>query len=286
MKEIFRRFFDKSGGDRNVHYRLYLAVTFITIALLIVFANVMISMRPKQIRLQPSAESDTSVEVSGYDVSSDNTSKAVKSDTASSSKPERPKKTTTAATKASKVTEAEAVYSFPADINTADLGCLCAAEGIGEELARRILAYRDSVGVIFNMEQLREVDGIGEKKLESLKSQFFVSAEYYRDMPSSDTQTQAVTEQIPDEEFTEPEEPAENDQQKQEPEPEAQMKKVNINKASAEEIAECLLIDIEQARKIVELRELISYFSAPEELLMNDTMSKQMIVERLDYIEV
>ena len=179
----------------------------------------------------------------------------------------------------------EIVYSFPADINTADLGCFCAADGIGKELAQRIIAYRDSVGIIYNMDMLSEVEGIGEKKLSSLKEQFYVSSEDFREMPAAQTEAQTViTEVIPDEEENEPYE--EETSETEEPEPEPQMRRVNINTASAEEIAECLLIDIEQANRIVELRELISYFSAPEELILNDTMSKKEIVERLDYIEI
>ena len=133
------------------------------------------------------------------------------------------------------------------------------------------------------MDMLSEVEGIGEKKLSSLKEQFYVSSEDYREMPAAQTEAQTViTEVIPDEEETEPYE--EETSETEEPEP--QMRRVNINTASAEEIAECLLIDIEQANRIVELRELISYFSAPEELILNDTMSKKEIVERLDYIEI
>ena len=282
MKRLLQRLFDRFSG-RYEHYKLYMAVIIITVTLLIVFGNVIVAMQPKKMKVQFKSDSEDSIEVTEYHSSAE-TKKTSKTSKSSSSQAHDTKKTTT--TKAAKVTEAEIVYSFPADINTADLGCLCAADGIGEELARRILAYRDSVGVIINMDMLREVEGIGEKKLSTLKSQFYVSSEYYREMPTAQTQIQTViTEVIPEEE-NEPYEEESSETEEPKPEPEPEMQKVNINTASAEEIAECLLIDIEQAQKIVQLREKIHYFSAPEELLLNDTMSKAMIVERLDYIEV
>ena len=282
MKRLLQRLFDRFSG-RYEHYKLYMAVIIITVTLLIVFGNVIVAMQPKKMKVQFKSDSEDSIEVTEYHSSAE-TKKTSKTSKSSSSQAHDTKKTTT--TKAAKVTEAEIVYSFPADINTADLGCLCAADGIGEELARRILAYRDSVGVIINMDMLREVEGIGEKKLSTLKSQFYVSSEYYREMPTAQTQIQTViTEVIPEEE-NEPYEEESSETEEPKPEPEPEMQKVNINTASAEEIAECLLIDIEQAQKIVHLREKIHYFSAPEELLLNDTMSKAMIVERLDYIEI
>lgn len=281
MRRLLQRLFDRFRG-RDDHYKLYMAIVLITIALLIVIGNVITTISPKRLEIEFKADSGDSFQVTEYHSSAEikKTSRTTKS---SPSKPAVTKKTT--ASKAPKETEAEIVYSFPADINTADLGCFCAADGIGKELAQRIIAYRDSVGIIYNMDMLSEVEGIGEKKLSSLKEQFYVSSEDYREMPAAQTEAQTViTEVIPDEEKTEPYE--EETSETEEPEPEPQMRRVNINTASAEEIAECLLIDIEQANRIVELRELISYFSAPEELILNDTMSKKEIVERLDYIEI
>ena len=258
MRRLLQRLFDRFR-DRDDHYKLYMAIVLITIALLIVIGNVITTISPKRLEIEFKADSGDSFQVTEYHSSAEikKTSRTTKS---SPSKPAVTKKTT--ASKAPKVTEAEIVYSFPADINTADLGW-----------------------IIYNMDMLSEVEGIGEKKLSSLKEQFYVSSEDYREMPAAQTEAQTViTEVIPDEEENEPYE--EETSETEEPEPEPQMRRVNINTASAEEIAECLLIDIEQANRIVELRELISYFSAPEELILNDTMSKKEIVERLDYIEI
>ena len=42
---------------------------------------------------------------------------------------------------------------------------------------------------------------------------------------------------------------------------------MNINKADAQEISDKLLIDMDKANAVIELRELISYYESPNELL-------------------
>ena len=69
--------------------------------------------------------------------------------------------------------------------------------------------------------------------------------------------------------------------------PEAQqMKTVCINEASAEELAEALLIKPELAEAIVELRTSIGAFVNDLELLYVEGFSKEMLVERRPYIEL
>ena len=54
------------------------------------------------------------------------------------------------------------------NINTADKAELMSLPGIGETLAERIIAYREETGPFITPEELGEVSGIGEKKLEEL----------------------------------------------------------------------------------------------------------------------
>ena len=63
--------------------------------------------------------------------------------------------------------ESEAV-TFPIDINAADEGQLTALPGIGEVLAKRIVAYREENGGFSAPQELMNVEGIGEKRMEEI----------------------------------------------------------------------------------------------------------------------
>ncbi|MGD2279311.1 MAG: helix-hairpin-helix domain-containing protein [Candidatus Omnitrophota bacterium] len=55
------------------------------------------------------------------------------------------------------------------DLNTATAGQLRAIPGVGEVLSSRIIEYRDSRGGFESEADLLNVEGIGKKKLESIK---------------------------------------------------------------------------------------------------------------------
>ena len=54
------------------------------------------------------------------------------------------------------------------DINTADMQTLSTLPGIGEVLAQRIVDYRQTHGRFTAVEQLTNVEGIGEGKMEAI----------------------------------------------------------------------------------------------------------------------
>ena len=74
----------------------------------------------------------------------------------------------TAAATAASETVPEETVSFPVNINTADAETLAALPGIGRVLAERIVAYRRQNGSFRAIEEITNVEGIGEKKAEAI----------------------------------------------------------------------------------------------------------------------
>lgn len=60
--------------------------------------------------------------------------------------------------------------TLPVDINSADLSRLMTLDGIGLELAQRIIDYREEHGGFADEEELMQVEGIGEGKFAALKN--------------------------------------------------------------------------------------------------------------------
>ena len=54
------------------------------------------------------------------------------------------------------------------NLNTATQDSLCTLPGIGETLARRIIAYRNANGPFLSVEELLNIEGIGAGKLEAI----------------------------------------------------------------------------------------------------------------------
>ena len=66
--------------------------------------------------------------------------------------------------------EAQPVEVHRVNINTADSAELILLPGIGEKLARRIIAYREENGSLAAPEELLQVSGIGEATLENFRA--------------------------------------------------------------------------------------------------------------------
>lgn len=70
--------------------------------------------------------------------------------------------------------ETEAAATEKININTATEEELMTLPGIGEVRARAIIAYRTQIGAFVSVEQLTDVDGIGEKTLEKIRDRITV----------------------------------------------------------------------------------------------------------------
>lgn len=81
--------------------------------------------------------------------------------------------TQTTATTTTITTQAPA--EFPIDINLVTYEELLQIKGVGDVTARAIIDFRESHGVITNMDMLIEISGIGESRLNLLKEYLYVS---------------------------------------------------------------------------------------------------------------
>lgn len=260
--------------------KLFVGVIAVAVAITTAIASALVN-RPQRddvVILTPPADS------SQADVgdSSDNAKVTAKTTKAHTSR-----KTTTSKAVTSSVVETKAEYRFPADINKADKDMLMAVSGIGEVTADRIIAYRNRVGVISNMDMLLEVNGIGDSTLALLKGYFYVDSADYHDMPQETkvAETQPVQTESPADTVTEP--PTTEEQTVTTVETTEKVRqKVNINKADAQEISDKLLIDIDKANAVIELRELISYYESPNELLLCKGFTEKLVSELWNYIEI
>lgn len=66
------------------------------------------------------------------------------------------------------------VFSIPLDLNRVSIEDLCLIPGIGESLAREIVTYRERRRGFRSVEDLKNVNGVGEKKYQSFKTFFII----------------------------------------------------------------------------------------------------------------
>jgi competence protein ComEA len=66
------------------------------------------------------------------------------------------------------------VFSLHIDLNRVSFEDLCLIPGIGETLAREMIAYRERRRGFRSVEEIKNVRGIGEKKYQSLKGFFII----------------------------------------------------------------------------------------------------------------
>jgi len=69
------------------------------------------------------------------------------------------------------------VFSIPLNLNQVSMEDLCLIPGIGENLAREMIAYRERRRGFRSVEELKNVKGIGEKKYQSFKTFFIIKHE-------------------------------------------------------------------------------------------------------------
>ena len=209
------------------------------------------------------------------------------------------KKTKTSSTKETQVSVATTVITdtaetesvnFPIDINSAGIDELKALDGIGDAAASKIIEYRETYGSFKNREELLNVSGIGEKKLEKIYDFIFVENESYDEPDNSDSEIYDDNDynnddiQLQESDFS--------DEQDFVPETEPteitteEFILINLNTALKEDFMKLPYVDENIADDIIELRNTIQYFSHPYELLMVESLTQQQVAEIIKFVTV
>lgn len=172
-------------------------------------------------------------------------------------------------------------YVFPADINKVSKEQLMEIDGIGEVTAGKIIEYRSAKGGFHSLWELTEIDGIGEKTYNHLCGFLYVS-EDMTVTSTSTSKTSAITTTFVKTTTSAPKTTTSKTTTfttavttkatSPQTTPEPVRRAVNINKASAEEISECLLIDIPTAEAIVYFRENSGGYKSAYELILIDDL--------------
>lgn len=199
--------------------------------------------------------------------------------------------TTTTTTSAKAQTEREVV--FPIDINKVTYDELIMIPGIGDVTANRILAFREHSGRISNMEQLLEIDGIGEATCQELYYYLYVNGADYSELTTTtvtEAETAHKTKRTSVSQATTTAGTTRSVTTTTQTAEPPKRKKVNINTATASEIADALLIEPDMAQMIVDFRDKIGGYVNMLEILNLEFYDKRFSDEFynsiVDYIEI
>ena len=212
------------------------------------------------------------------------------------------KKTKTSSTKETQVsvativiidtTETESV-NFPIDINPAGIDELKTLDGIGDATASKIIEYRETYGSFKNREELLNVSGIGEKKLEKIYDFIFVENESYDEPDNSDSEIYDYNDyndyndddiRLEESDFSDEQDSVSETEPTEITTEEFIL--INLNTALKEDFMKLPYVDENIADDIIELRNTIQYFSHPYELLMVESLTQQQVAEIIKFVTV
>ena len=241
-----------------------------------------ISDRPEEVRI-------FEAETSGTGISSVISSTVKEKVTTASERAVPAAVTTVPVTSADVPETAETVsYSFPADLNTASAEMLSSVNGINRSVAESIVSYRIKAGIIHSYEELLDIYGIGERTLNVIREYFYISAEDLIPVTSSVTEkvTAAKTEKTSKQTTAKETKTSRQTSPASETvtEPPREPRKINLNTATAEELADALLIDLELAEKVITHRDLIGGFADPREVMNVPEFSRELFTRLFDYM--
>ena len=159
------------------------------------------------------------------------------------------------------------------DINNAETEDLTRIKGIGDYLADEIIYYRNETGGFNNIEEIMNVNGIGEKIFAEIRDFIYVENPVY---PVEEVCEEIISDEpeYQEEILTEP--PLTLDD----------CIPININTADKEILMLLPYVDESVADEIIQLRTQLGAYSNTYELLYLQSLSQNQIAEIIDYLTV
>ena len=148
------------------------------------------------------------------------------------------------------------------NLNTATVQELMQIEGIGAKTAQNIIDYREEIGQYTFLEQLLDVDGIGEKKLDAWKP-YLMLDEFNATSTTTSTTTSTAVQTTSTTVFS---------------------GVLNLNTATKEELMLISGIGEVTAGKIVEYRERIGKFTSLDQLMEIDGIGEKKLAAWSRYL--
>ncbi|MBQ8961134.1 MAG: helix-hairpin-helix domain-containing protein [Ruminococcus sp.] len=186
-------------------------------------------------------------------------------------------------------TEAEPAPTEPLllELNLATAEELQLLPGIGQSLAQRIVDYRASVGQFRNIEELMDVNGIGQGIFDGLRSYIYVTDPVYEE-PTTLPPTEPPTEEPPpDPEPIYEEEEIPYEEPEEEPELTIEdIAPIDLNTAEQWQLELLPYVTEDIAQSILSLREAIHGFSHCYELLYVEELEQDQVAEIIGYVTV
>ena len=193
------------------------------------------------------------------------------------------------------------------NINTAGAEDFEMLTGIGEEIAERIIEYRENNGEFNNIEEIMNVKGIGEKKFMDICNYIYVDNPIYETEteieaetePETELQTsESLTEQITTElstavviiETSEVTETITEDEVPESEPPTVELTEnifpIDLNSAEKEDLMNLPYVTEEVAEKIIELRDDLQGFNNEYELLYIEELEQKELSEIIKFVTV
>lgn len=206
--------------------------------------------------------------------------------------------------KTEEVTTEEVIWI---NINTASADEFTKLNGIGEVIAGRIIDYRRENGEYKNIEEIMNVEGIGEVIFDDIQPYIYVDNPVYETEPVTEPETKEQTEtetevtetvtieittEVISEEIIEVHTETESITiEKTETITEKQttleeIAPIDLNEAEKEELMLLPNVDEEIAEQILELREKIGRFTHTYELLLIEELEQKEVSEILEFVTV